>query len=162
MNIWEKIERFLGFTPEDEETETGSPETETPKAPPVEKTKETPKNEYVATNVVDFKSAASNKEESTVRPNKFVKSAIKTIQPQSYDDSQIISNYLRKKITVIVNFEKTDATEATRIADFIFGTIYALDGKGKQIGEKVFIFAPDTVTIEAYEDEKKSKGTFFD
>ncbi len=162
MNIWEKIERFLGFAPEEEETESGTPETETPKAPPVEKTKETPKNEYVATNVVDFKSAASNKEESVVRPNKFVKSAIKTIQPEKFEDARIVSNYLRQKKAVIVNFEHTDPKEASRIADFIFGTTYALDGKGKKIGEKVFIFAPDTVTIEAYEDEKKSKGNFFD
>ena len=156
MGIFEKIEKLLGFSDDLEEKEIENEEPKTVKTPPVE-----PKEQPAAAKILNFKS--DNRENSTSHPLKFVKSEIRTISPKTFiDDAHVISDYLRQKIAVVVNFEKTDIKEAARIADFVFGTVYAIDGKGKQIGSKVFIFAPDNVTIEAYEDEKKSKGTFID
>lgn len=158
MGIIDQISHWLGFANDEEEKELERQlEKEIESAPKVEK-KEPP----AATNIVDFNAATFNKENSSARPSKFVKSEIKTIKPEKFEDARIVSDYLRQKKAVIVNFEGTETHEAARIADFIFGTTYALDGKGKKIGNKVFIFAPDNVTIEAYEDEKKTKGTFFD
>jgi len=43
-----------------------------------------------------------------------------------------------------------------RVLDFISGTTYAVEGKLRQVSNKVFICAPDNITLEAQNDSKKS------
>jgi len=103
-------------------------------------------------NVVDFQSAASARENSTVTN---MKMKVIVIEPRSFDDAQQVANNLREKKPVVINFEKTEDDDAKRIIDFISGTTYALNGEIKKVGNKVFLCAPSNVNVSYTEDEKK-------
>ena len=97
--------------------------------------------------------------ENTNTPNSgnfYKKSEIKTVKPKNLDDAQTISDCLRDKVPVVVNFEETSEEEMKRIMDFISGTTYAVEGKIKQVSNKVFIFAPDNITVEATNETKRT------
>ncbi len=166
MGIFDDIKSsFIGSTDDEEEKVIEKKESATPKtAKPPESTEKIEK-EQAPDNVFNFNSSAAFKNESSsARQNiqpRYSKSEIKTIRPKNFDDAQTVSNLLRDNITVIMNLEETDSKEAQRIVDFISGTTYAVDGDMKPISQKVFICAPNVVKVESYEDEKKSKGSFF-
>lgn len=84
------------------------------------------------------------------------KSEIKTIKPKNIDDAQTVSNCLRDKIPVIVNFEETPEEEMHRVMDFISGTTYAVEGKIRQVSQKVFLFAPNNITLESTSENKRA------
>ena len=121
--------------------------------------KEEPKEEPApvhAANVVDFNSAVAVRENAR---GIMVKSKITTIRPKSFsEDAQTIANSLREKVPVIINFENTDTADAQRIIDFISGTVYALNGTLKKVSQKVFISAPNNVTVTYTEDVRKTDG----
>ena len=160
MDILERLCRTFGFFNEEEEKEIDKQDNENPQAPQPEP-KEKPVQNFDGHNVLNFNSAASNREGNSPR-QKLVKSKITTIKPKDFNDAQIVANCLRDKIPVIVNFEETDINEAKRILDFISGTTYAIDGKIRQVSQKVFICAPDNVTVSSSEEDKKSIGKFLD
>ena len=161
MDFIDKIGRSLGLS--DEEKIEEPKETEPPKIVSQIETVESSEPEHAPKNVFDFNSAAAfSREHNSERTEHYNASEIKTIKPKNFNDAQTVSNLLRDKIAVIVNVEETDSLEAQRIIDFIGGTIYAVDGKIRPISQKVFICAPKNVKVESYEDEKKSKGNFFD
>lgn len=107
-------------------------------------------NEETPRKVVDFQSAASARENTTM-----AKMKVMVIEPKSFDDAQQVANDLREKKPVVINFEKTDATDAKRIVDFISGTTYALNGEIKKIGNNVFLCAPSNVNVSYMEEERK-------
>ena len=55
-----------------------------------------------------------------------------------------------------MNFEETTEDEMKRVMDFISGTTYAVEGKIKQVSKKVFIFAPDNITVESPNENQRS------
>ena len=71
------------------------------------------------------------------------------IEPTDFNDSQKVADYLRNNQPVVVNFETTDRTTKKRMTDFIYGTIYALNGSIKQIGNNILVCAPKNVDIDA-------------
>jgi len=103
-------------------------------------------------NVVDFQSAASARESSSVTN---MKMKVIVIEPKTFDDAQQVANNLREKKPVVINFEKTEADDAKRIIDFISGTTYALNGEIKKVGHNVFLCAPSNVNVSYTEEEKK-------
>jgi cell division inhibitor SepF len=110
---------------------------------------------------LSFNSSASNRENAN-SDKQIVKSKITTIKPKDFNGAQIVADCLRDKIPVIVNFEETDINDARRIIDFISGTTYAVGGKIKQVSQKVFICAPDNVTVSSSEEDKKPGMNFLD
>ncbi len=158
MDIIDRISRTLGFSGEEEERKIDKPDNENPQAPSSEEQQPSP-----AQNVLSFNSAASAKDSSSPRlDNPYVQSKITTIKPKDFNDAQVVANCLRDDIPVIVNFEETDVNIATRVIDFIYGTAYAIDGKVKQVSQKVFICAPKNVTVSSSEEDKKPGMTFID
>ena len=103
-------------------------------------------------NVVDFQSAASARDSSTVTN---MKMKVIVIEPKTFYDAQLVANNLREKKPVVINFEKTEADDAKRIIDFISGTTYALNGEIKKVGHNVFLCAPSNVNVSYTEEEKK-------
>ncbi|HYH03181.1 MAG TPA: cell division protein SepF, partial [Bacillota bacterium] len=49
--------------------------------------------------------------------------------------------------TVILNLEETDKVTARRIADFLGGAIYALDGAMQKVSGSIFLFTPANVEV---------------
>ncbi|MBQ7706125.1 MAG: cell division protein SepF [Selenomonadaceae bacterium] len=96
-----------------------------------------------------------NQNEQVEENSPYKKSEITTIKPKDINDAQTIAKCLRDKVPVIVNFEETDEGEMKRVLDFISGTTYAVAGQMRQVSNKVFIFAPDNITLESPDQSKK-------
>jgi len=72
---------------------------------------------------------------------------VTVVKPTSFEDSQDICDYLLTGRIVVVNLEEYDRDESQRVMDFLFGCIYAINGKLHQISRYIFIFSPDTIDI---------------
>jgi cell division inhibitor SepF len=84
---------------------------------------------------------------------------VMVVEPLSFDDAQHISDYLKNRKPVVVNFESTDKDVAKRMIDFISGTTYALGGTIKKIGNNIFLCAPNNVDVSySSHDENSDKA----
>ncbi|MCI5597537.1 MAG: cell division protein SepF [Lachnospiraceae bacterium] len=72
---------------------------------------------------------------------------VKVVKPQSFNESKMITDYLKENKTVVVNLEGIEITTAQRIIDCIAGASYALGGDLKPISNKIFILAPKDIEI---------------
>ena len=152
MGIMDKWSKTFGFAGDDEK-DSDVLDKEEIQAQTFEPKEDIPTTPH-ASNVVDFSSAVAVRENSR---GALIKSKITTIRPKSFvDDAQTIANCLREKVPVIINFENTETADAQRIVDFISGTIYALNGTLKQVSQKVFISAPNNVTVTYTEDVRNT------
>lgn len=70
------------------------------------------------------------------------------VEPESFDDSQSIADFLRERKPVVVNFESTEPDISKRVVDFISGATYALDGNIQKVGKDIFLCVPNNVTID--------------
>jgi len=77
----------------------------------------------------------------------FLSSEIKIEEPRVYEDSVQISTQLRDNKPVIVNLKYVDSDTGKRLIDFVCGTAYAINGHMMKIGEHIFLFTPENVTI---------------
>lgn len=68
-------------------------------------------------------------------------------EPRSYEETQEIADHLRSRRPVVVNLHRVRPDQATRIVDFLSGTVYALNGSISKIGPNIFLCTPDTVEI---------------
>lgn len=161
MDITDKIGRIFGLSSEEEERKIDKSNNDNPQDPSSEQ-QETPVQNFSGQNILSFNSAASDKDSASPRLDKLVQSKITTIKPKDFNDAQVVANCLRDDIPVILNFEETDINDAKRIIDFISGTTYAIDGKIKQVSQRVFICAPKNVTVSSSEEDKKPGMTFID
>ncbi|MCL6588526.1 MAG: cell division protein SepF [Firmicutes bacterium] len=81
----------------------------------------------------------------TNNANKNVKMVI--IEPSGFDEVQAIVDHLKNKRAVIINLEELDKTIARRIADFLGGAIYALEGSMQRISGSIFLFTPAHIEV---------------
>ncbi|MCH4178516.1 MAG: cell division protein SepF [Megasphaera sp.] len=70
------------------------------------------------------------------------------VEPESFDDSQSIADYLRDRKPVVINFESTSQDVSKRVVDFISGATYALDGNIQKVGRDIFLCVPSNVTVD--------------
>lgn len=70
------------------------------------------------------------------------------VEPETFDDSQSIADYLRDRKPVIINFESTSPDVSKRVVDFISGATYALDGNIQKVGKDIFLCVPSSVTVD--------------
>ncbi len=80
-------------------------------------------------------------------------------QPTSFEQSEVICNYLKEKRSIIVNLEYVNKDEARRIVDFISGAVHALDGHIQKVSNAIFLVAPVNYEIasELAREEIKNK-----
>jgi cell division inhibitor SepF len=81
----------------------------------------------------------------------------------SFDDARRAADGLKEGQQQIVNLEQTPVEMAERITDFLNGATYALEGSVEKIGEQVYLFTPNSVTIDV-EDKPATptRTTFLD
>jgi cell division inhibitor SepF len=77
--------------------------------------------------------------------NKQVKMII--MEPGDFEEVQTIVDHLKNRQTVIINLEDTDKATARRIADFLGGAIYALDGSMQKVSGSIFLFTPTNIEV---------------
>ena len=76
-------------------------------------------------------------------------------EPTNFNDTRIAADALKASKSIIINYEKTEASEQVRICDFMNGACYVLDGSVRRISEKMVLYVPDGVTIESIITEKE-------
>ncbi|MBO5947779.1 cell division protein SepF [bacterium] len=76
-------------------------------------------------------------------------------EPRSYDESVDIVKHLKERKTIILNLHLLDKDQSLRIVDFLCGATHALNGNQQKIGDTVFIFTPNNVSLTA--DTQKNK-----
>jgi cell division inhibitor SepF len=69
----------------------------------------------------------------------------------SFDDARRAADGLKSGQQQIVNLEQTPTDMTERIVDFLNGATYAIDGSVEKIGEQVYLFTPNSVTIDIEE-----------
>lgn len=100
---------------------------------------------------------------SLANANKAMKMVI--MEPVGFEEVQTIVDHLKNKQTVILNLEDTDKGVARRIADFLGGAIYALDGSMQKISGSIFLFTPANIEVavplkSASREEESEFGSF--
>lgn len=75
-------------------------------------------------------------------------SKIAIYQPRVYSDAKVIAKQLLNNKAVIVNFNNVNDDQSKRIVDFLTGTIFALNGEIKRVGEKIFLCTPPKFEID--------------
>ena len=76
-------------------------------------------------------------------------------EPRSYEESVSIVKQLKDRKTVILNLHLLDKEQAMRIVDFLCGSTHPLNGNQQKIGDSVFIFTPNNVSLSS--ESQKSK-----
>ena len=69
------------------------------------------------------------------------------IKPNSFEDSQEVTETLLSNRTVVLNFEGLDVDVAQRIIDFTSGSCFAISGNLQKISQYIFIITPASVDI---------------
>ncbi len=93
---------------------------------------------------------------SLANSNKTLKMVI--IEPVDFEEVQGIVDHLKNKRAVIINLEETDRVVARRIADFIGGAIYSLEGTMQRISGSIFLFTPAHIEVSVpFKTEIKDK-----
>lgn len=69
-------------------------------------------------------------------------------EPRDYSDAKEISQQLLANKAVVVNFSRVDEDQSKRIVDFIAGTVFAINGEMKSVGDQIFLCAPPKFEID--------------
>ena len=68
-------------------------------------------------------------------------------RPQTFNEAQIVADFLKEGKTIVVNLEGIEIGQAQRIIDFIGGASFAVDGSLKAISNNIFIVAPGNIEV---------------
>lgn len=82
-------------------------------------------------------------------------------QPNSYDDTQNIIDFLKARKPVVVNLEMLEIDVAQRVLDFISGAIYSLNGSIHKVSKGIFILAPMSVDITGNVGDAMGASNFY-
>lgn len=80
-------------------------------------------------------------------------------EPRAYSESTQITDYLKKRNTVVVNLKRVTPDVAKRIVDFLTGSLYAMNGNLQKLGGGIFLCAPNNVDIEGKITDEANKQT---
>lgn len=69
-------------------------------------------------------------------------------EPFSYTEVENIGDCLKNKRAAVVNLQRIDKVQGSRMIDFLSGVIFALNGDIKQVGSNIFLCTPDNVEVD--------------
>jgi len=86
-------------------------------------------------------------------------SEIIIICPKEIQDAASVCEHLRENKTCIINMQDTERIQAQRIADYLGGASYTLNGNIERIDSHMFVIAPHSVklTTDIREELKSGK-----
>jgi len=90
-------------------------------------------------------------ENKVVRDPRFNNSVseIVVMEPHSFDDVATIVQQLKDRKIVMLDLHLLDNHQSQRTIDYVCGASQALGGQPKKVGDRVFVFAPNNVTLSA-------------
>lgn len=98
-------------------------------------------------NTTDEEFYNTSKEEYHVE-NGMAGSKMMLLEPRAYSESQQIADYLKQRNAVVVNLKRVTPDVAKRIVDFLYGTIYAINGRLEKLGGGIFLCTPNNVKVD--------------
>ena len=81
------------------------------------------------------------------------------LEPRAYSEGQQIVDYLKARSAVVVNLKRVTPDQAKRIIDFLYGAIYAIDGKIQKLGGGIFLCTPRNVNVEGNISDDNAANT---
>lgn len=109
----------------------------------------------------DIPISSSPRRSKVVNINTTAQLKVVVVQPLSYNDAPEIAEHLKAKKPVVVNLEKLDKATASRIFDFLSGTVFALDGNMQKVSNGILLVVPNTMGIMGdFSDDLKTQGLF--
>lgn len=81
------------------------------------------------------------------------------LEPCAYSESQQIATYLKDRTAVIVNLKRVTPDVAKRIVDFLYGTIFAINGDIQKLGGGIFLCTPNNVRLEGSISDEAAQTT---
>lgn len=87
---------------------------------------------------------------------------ITILEPRAYSEAMTIAKKVIAGEAVLVNFHLVEEKQARRIVDFLTGTVYALDGDIKRVGDEIFLCTPTGVEIDSSTAQSFADANIFD
>ncbi|MEP0888526.1 cell division protein SepF [Leptolyngbya sp. PL-A3] len=69
------------------------------------------------------------------------------MEPRTFEEMPQAIRALRERKSVVLNLTIMDPDQAQRAVDFVAGGTYAIDGHQERIGESIFLFTPNCVSV---------------
>ena len=73
--------------------------------------------------------------------------SVKVIRAQTFNEAQIVADFLKEGKTIVVNLEGIEIGQAQRIIDFTSGACYSLGGSLQKVSSYIFVLGPYNVDI---------------
>ena len=84
--------------------------------------------------------------------------SIETIKPATYSDAHKIVEKLREGNIIVFSLELVDDELAVRILDFVYGGTFALDGKIKEVGTRVYVVTNAGINLSEIAGDSQQKN----
>jgi cell division inhibitor SepF len=78
----------------------------------------------------------------------FYRDEIVAMAPRNFDEAKIAAEELKDGNPTIVNFGNLNPEERIWAIHYLNGVIFAIDGKTRDIGNNVFLFTPNNVSVD--------------
>nr|WP_270344725.1 cell division protein SepF [Enterococcus thailandicus] len=105
-------------------------------------------------------------EEKTARqsyePKTNLANKITVMEPRAYSEAMMIAKKIIAGEATLVNFHLVEEKQARRIVDFLTGTVYALDGDIKRVGDEMFLCTPTGMEIDSSTAQTFADANIFD
>ena len=82
------------------------------------------------------------------------------LEPRAYSEAQQITDYLKKRNSIVMNLKRVTPDQGKRIIDFVSGTIYAIGGTMQKLGDGIFLCTPKNINVQGKmtEEEEPKRG----
>ena len=87
---------------------------------------------------------------------------ITVMEPRTYSEAMTIAKRIIAGEATLVNFHLVEEKQARRIVDFLTGTVYALDGDIKRVGDEIFLCTPTGMEIDSSTAQSFADVNMFD
>jgi len=163
MGLWQNLKIFMGFEDEeefpnfDDAVENFEPAKE--KVQPVHiKTKNDNQMRTKKASLIDFQNMQQKKLARPQLDGAPLSTELIITEPKTYEDSVLLSSYLKEGKPIIVNLKYLDADAGKRLVDFVCGTVYAFEGHMQKLGGHIFLFTPKNIGIISKQNEEFEFG----
>jgi cell division inhibitor SepF len=85
--------------------------------------------------------------EKNMTAKDFFKTEIVTLVPTAFDDVRTAADQLKQGKPALVNLSNLSPEERLWALHFLNGVIYAMDGQTRDIGNRVYLFAPPNIDV---------------
>ena len=85
--------------------------------------------------------------------------AIRIHTAESYDDSAMISKYIKAGEPIILNVNHMEESMAHRLLDFVCGSTFAINGHIQKLNESLYLFSPEHLPIKPLKTKNYERNT---